>query len=197
MFWVLILLGMFMDGVSMMLISVPIFFPLAQHLGFDPIWFGLFMLLTIEMGGHDAAVRPVALRDARHRAEGHDLVPGRERRVSVPDLRRHSDRAPGRFPRDRAVPAQPDVSLAAGNESVAAETDADRKVRPPAGTGPSTCIDACRAAARFSLVGGCVQERLQLLVIDRVFELVVLRPLGVVNGLQIGRCAPRRSARCP
>jgi tripartite ATP-independent transporter DctM subunit len=51
MFWVMILLGMFMDGVSMMLISVPIFFPLAHHLGFDPIWFGLFMLLTIDMGG--------------------------------------------------------------------------------------------------------------------------------------------------
>jgi len=51
MFWVLILLGMFMDGVSMMLISVPIFFPLAQHLGFDPIWFGMFVLMTIEMSG--------------------------------------------------------------------------------------------------------------------------------------------------
>ena len=51
MFWVLILLGMFMDGVSMMLIAVPIFFPLAKHMGFDPIWYGLFMLLTIEMGG--------------------------------------------------------------------------------------------------------------------------------------------------
>jgi tripartite ATP-independent transporter DctM subunit len=51
MFWILILLGMFMDGVSMMLISVPIFFPLAHHLGFDLIWFGLFMLLTIDMGG--------------------------------------------------------------------------------------------------------------------------------------------------
>jgi tripartite ATP-independent transporter DctM subunit len=51
MFWVLILLGMFMDGVSMMLISVPIFFPVAQHLGFDLIWFGLFVLMTIEMSG--------------------------------------------------------------------------------------------------------------------------------------------------
>lgn len=51
MFWVLILLGMFMDGVSMMLITVPIFFPLAQHFGIDLIWFGLFVLMTIEMGG--------------------------------------------------------------------------------------------------------------------------------------------------
>jgi tripartite ATP-independent transporter DctM subunit len=51
MFFVLILLGMFMDGTSMMLITVPIFFPLAQHLGIDLVWFGLFVLMTIEMSG--------------------------------------------------------------------------------------------------------------------------------------------------
>jgi tripartite ATP-independent transporter DctM subunit len=51
MFGVLILLGMFMDPVSMMLITVPIFFPLAQHLEFDLIWFGLFVLMTLEMAG--------------------------------------------------------------------------------------------------------------------------------------------------
>ncbi len=51
MFFVLILLGMFMDPVSMMLITVPIFFPLAQQLGFDLVWFGLFVLITIEMAG--------------------------------------------------------------------------------------------------------------------------------------------------
>lgn len=51
MFVVLILLGMFMDGVSMMLITVPIFFPLAHSLGFDLIWFGLFVLITLEMAG--------------------------------------------------------------------------------------------------------------------------------------------------
>ena len=51
MFFVLLLLGMFMDATSMMLITVPIFFPLAQSLGFDLIWFGLFVLITIEMAG--------------------------------------------------------------------------------------------------------------------------------------------------
>jgi TRAP-type C4-dicarboxylate transport system permease large subunit len=51
MFMVLIVLGMFMDATSMMLITVPIFFPLAQALGFDLIWFGLFVLITIEMAG--------------------------------------------------------------------------------------------------------------------------------------------------
>lgn len=33
----------------MMLLTVPIFFPLAQTLGFDPIWFGLIMLLGLEI----------------------------------------------------------------------------------------------------------------------------------------------------
>ncbi len=51
MFLILITLGMFMDATSMMLITVPIFFPLAQQLGFDLIWFGLFVLMTFEMAG--------------------------------------------------------------------------------------------------------------------------------------------------
>ncbi len=32
-----------------MLLTVPIFFPLAATLGFDPIWFGLIMLLALEI----------------------------------------------------------------------------------------------------------------------------------------------------
>ena len=49
MFAVLLLLGMFMEQISMMLLTVPIFFPLAQTLGFDLVWFGLIMLLALEI----------------------------------------------------------------------------------------------------------------------------------------------------
>ena len=49
MFGVLLVLGMFMEQISMMLLTVPIFFPLAISLGFDPIWFGLIMLLALEI----------------------------------------------------------------------------------------------------------------------------------------------------
>ena len=49
MFGVLLLLGMFMEQISMMLLTVPIFFPLAVTLNFDPIWFGLIMLLALEI----------------------------------------------------------------------------------------------------------------------------------------------------
>jgi tripartite ATP-independent transporter DctM subunit len=49
MFCVLLLLGMFMEQISMMLLTVPIFFPLAASLGFDPIWFALIILLALEI----------------------------------------------------------------------------------------------------------------------------------------------------
>lgn len=49
MFAVLLLLGMFMEQISIMLLTVPIFFPLAMTLGFDPVWFGLIMLLSLEI----------------------------------------------------------------------------------------------------------------------------------------------------
>ena len=49
MFLILLLLGMFMDQLSMMLLTVPIFFPLAGTLGFDPIWFAIIVLLALEI----------------------------------------------------------------------------------------------------------------------------------------------------
>ena len=49
MFGVLLILGMFMEQISIMLLTVPIFFPLAMSLGFDPIWFGLIMMLALEI----------------------------------------------------------------------------------------------------------------------------------------------------
>jgi tripartite ATP-independent transporter DctM subunit len=49
MFAVLLMLGMFMDPVSMILISVPIFMPIVLFMQIDPIWFGLFVLLALEM----------------------------------------------------------------------------------------------------------------------------------------------------
>jgi tripartite ATP-independent transporter DctM subunit len=44
-------LGCFMDGVSIMMITVPIFVPLATALHFDPVWFGTICLLNIQLGG--------------------------------------------------------------------------------------------------------------------------------------------------
>ena len=49
MFGILLILGMFMDQFSMMMLTVPIFFPLAQTLGFDLIWFAVIILLALEI----------------------------------------------------------------------------------------------------------------------------------------------------
>ncbi len=49
MFGLLLLLGMFMDQISIMLLTIPVFFPLATSLGFDKIWFGIVMLLALQM----------------------------------------------------------------------------------------------------------------------------------------------------
>ena len=39
-----------MDALAMIMLTVPIFFPVAQALGFDPIWFGVVIVLISEMG---------------------------------------------------------------------------------------------------------------------------------------------------
>jgi len=45
-----VVLGTAMEELSMMLLTVPIFFPLIQELGFDPVWFGILIVCVIEIG---------------------------------------------------------------------------------------------------------------------------------------------------
>jgi C4-dicarboxylate transporter DctM subunit len=45
-----IVLGTFFEELSMILLTVPIFFPLIVGLGFDPIWFGIVIVMVVEMG---------------------------------------------------------------------------------------------------------------------------------------------------
>jgi len=42
--------GFFMDSMALIVVTIPIFFPVVQRLGFDPIWFGVIIVLTGEMG---------------------------------------------------------------------------------------------------------------------------------------------------
>ncbi|MGP1395905.1 MAG: TRAP transporter large permease [Inquilinaceae bacterium] len=44
------LLGMVIEGLSLLVITLPIVFPLILALGFDPIWFGVIMVIVLEMG---------------------------------------------------------------------------------------------------------------------------------------------------
>ena len=45
-----VLLGTAMEELSMLLLTVPIFFPLIVHLGLDPIWFGILIVCVVEIG---------------------------------------------------------------------------------------------------------------------------------------------------
>ncbi|MBS3669603.1 TRAP transporter large permease [Vreelandella boliviensis] len=47
---VYIVLGCFFDGISLLLMTLPITFPMITSLGFDPIWFGIIVTLLIEIG---------------------------------------------------------------------------------------------------------------------------------------------------
>jgi tripartite ATP-independent transporter DctM subunit len=47
----LLVIGMFMDSSSIMLVSIPIMFPIAQAIGIDLLLFAMIMLITIEMAG--------------------------------------------------------------------------------------------------------------------------------------------------
>jgi tripartite ATP-independent transporter DctM subunit len=42
-------LGMVFESLSMLLLTVPIFFPLVQSLGFDPVWFGIVVVIVTEI----------------------------------------------------------------------------------------------------------------------------------------------------
>jgi C4-dicarboxylate transporter DctM subunit len=42
--------GFFMDSMALVVVTIPIFFPIVLELGFDPIWFGVIIVLGAEMG---------------------------------------------------------------------------------------------------------------------------------------------------
>ncbi|HUW35804.1 MAG TPA: TRAP transporter permease [Rhodocyclaceae bacterium] len=45
-----LVLGCLMDAMAMIILTIPIIFPVIQQLGFDPIWFGVIIVMTVELG---------------------------------------------------------------------------------------------------------------------------------------------------
>lgn len=45
-----LILGCFMETLSMMIATLPVVFPLIVHLGIDPVWFGIFLVIMMEIG---------------------------------------------------------------------------------------------------------------------------------------------------
>jgi TRAP-type C4-dicarboxylate transport system permease large subunit len=46
-----VFLGCIIDGVSMIVLTLPILYPIVIAAGFDPIWFGIVLVIMIELGG--------------------------------------------------------------------------------------------------------------------------------------------------
>ena len=51
MFGIILVLGMLIDASSILMLTIPVFIPLAQALNFDLVWFGIILLMGIEMSG--------------------------------------------------------------------------------------------------------------------------------------------------
>ena len=47
---VYVVLGTAMEELSMILLTIPVFFPVIVHLGFDPVWFGIIIVCVVEIG---------------------------------------------------------------------------------------------------------------------------------------------------
>jgi len=45
-----VVLGTAMEELSMILLTVPLFFPVVTHLGYDPIWFGIIIVIVVQIG---------------------------------------------------------------------------------------------------------------------------------------------------
>jgi tripartite ATP-independent transporter DctM subunit len=48
---IIMIAGTFMEAVSMMMVTIPLFLPVVHAMGFDPVWFGTVFLLNMELAG--------------------------------------------------------------------------------------------------------------------------------------------------
>ena len=105
-----LVLGCLMDAMAMIILTVPIIFPVIMQLGFDPIWFGVIIVMTVELGlihppvGMNVFVIKSVVQDVSFTTIFKGVLP----------VRRHRHHPPGdpdRLPDHRAVAAQPDVTL--------------------------------------------------------------------------------------
>jgi hypothetical protein len=78
-----VILGCFLDGISMVVLTMGVIMPTVQKAGIDPLWFGIFIVIVVEMAqvtpagglqpvraaGHDAA------RDRLHREDRLPVLP--------------------------------------------------------------------------------------------------------------------------
>ena len=78
-----IVMGCFLEGIGMVLITVPVFLPVIEGYGFDPIWFGVLVAVLVELG---LITPPVGMNLFIIKAQADDLSMGRLYRSIAPFL---------------------------------------------------------------------------------------------------------------
>ena len=122
-----LVLGCLMDAMAMIILTVPIIFPVITGLGFDPIWFGVIIVMTVELGPHPSAGRHECLR---HQV-GHSrdqLLDDLSRRNPVHCRRHGAARDPDRVSDYRSVAAGADVVRRVWDSSAGSSTGRDRRL---------------------------------------------------------------------
>lgn len=71
---ILIFLGMFLDWIGILLLTVPIFLPLVVSLGYDPIWFGVIFCLNMQISYLTPPLAPAAVYLKSVAPEGISLI---------------------------------------------------------------------------------------------------------------------------
>src|SRR6202000_1014447 len=110
-----LVLGCLMDAMAMIILTVPIVFPAVTALGYDPIWFGIIIVMTVELGlihppvGMNVFVIKTAVEDVSFATIFRGVLP-----FSAADLMRLEFLANGR----EIVPWLPGFMYASGLESV-------------------------------------------------------------------------------
>jgi C4-dicarboxylate transporter, DctM subunit len=76
-----LVLGCIMDAMAMIILTVPIVFPVIQALGFDPVWFGVVIVMTVELGlihppvGMNVFVIKSVIRDVKLSTVFYGVIP--------------------------------------------------------------------------------------------------------------------------
>ena len=78
-----VVLGCFLEGIGMVLITVPVFLPVITDFGYDPLWFGIIVVIVVELG---LITPPVGMNIFIIQAQAPDINLGRLYKGIVPFL---------------------------------------------------------------------------------------------------------------
>ena len=149
-----VILGTAMEELSMILLTVPVFFPLIVHLGVDPIWFGILIVVVVEIGliSPPVGMNLFVLNTLLPQVPTRDDVP---RRAAVHGRRLRAPRDPDRLPDHLPLAAEPDAVEPSGrDEALARRTAAPLPANLPRPEFPGRSCPKTLAVLRSRRRGG-------------------------------------------